>query len=164
MKTPKILFFIILVSIAFSCSNSNKSTPTEKNLTIITEITPDELSLYERLGGEEGISSIVDDVISQHLSNPIISSKFVYLNENPKQLEKVKNYIKDFLGAGTGGPQQYAGANMQTVHSGMDINNTEFLAVVDDILLVLNNHNLSDQTKKDMLYILYSFKDQIVKN
>lgn len=41
-----------------------------------TKNSADSPSLYERLGGKEGITSIVDDVIAAHMANPAISAIF----------------------------------------------------------------------------------------
>jgi len=37
------------------------------------------------------------------------------------------------------------------------------MAVIDDILLVLDNHNIDEQSKKDVLAILWSLKGMIME-
>lgn len=163
MKKVKNLSIIILAFIALSCCDSNSEKASEENLTVITESAPTELSLYDRLGGADGISAIVDDIVDSHLNNPIVSDYFSPLLENPEQMEMAKSHLREFLGAGTGGSEQYTGGDIPSVHSSMKISDREFLAVVDDILAVLTKHNIDEQSKKDMLYILYSFKGQIIE-
>ncbi len=34
------------------------------------------LSLYDRLGGTKGIAQIVDDVLANHLKNPVVRTRF----------------------------------------------------------------------------------------
>ena len=160
MKIIKPLALIILLVSIISCSQKNSLD--EKEVTEVIVEEPVELSLYDRLGGEQGISSLVDDIITKHLNNPEISESFSYLSEDPEKMELVKRHLREFLGAGTGGNEQYTGVDVPTAHAGMQISNAQFLAAIDDILLVLNEHDVSDQTKKDMLYILYSFKGQVV--
>ena len=36
------------------------------------------------------------------------------------------------------------------------------MAAVDDILGVLSRHNIDEENKKDMLYILYSMKGAVI--
>lgn len=160
MKKTKLFYLLIFLVGVYSCS-SDANSKIEASVKV-NETTSVELSLYDRLGGAEGISSIVDDILSTHMDNPVVYGQFEYLQENPELLEMVKKHTRDFLGAGTGGHEEYTGENVPTVHEGMNISEIEFLAVVDDILLVLDNHNMSDQTKKDMLFILYSFKNQVI--
>ena len=44
----------------------------------------------------------------------------------------------------------------------MNISPTEYMHVVDDILKVLDKHNADDETKKDVLAILWLLKDMII--
>ena len=160
MKSLKLLSLLLLGSILTNCSD--KQTKQDADLIEVHEATPVELSLYDRLGGAEGISFIVDDIIAKHLENPVVSPQFVYLTEDPEKMEILKRHTREFLGAGTGGKETYTGVSVPAAHEGMNVSNAEFLAAVDDILFVLNEHGVSDQTKKDMLYILYSFKGQVI--
>ena len=161
----KPLKFIIILLVAVTMANCSKSADNknsnEKTVEVV-EVTQPELSLYDRLGGEEGISLIVDDIIDAHINNSVIGAKFAHLKDNPEQLRIFQQHVKEFLGAGTGGTEKYTGVDMATAHKGLQTTSTEFLSTVDDIMKVLSQHNVDDQTKKDMLYIVYSFKDQII--
>lgn len=44
----------------------------------------------------------------------------------------------------------------------MNITAAEYMAVVDDILLVLDNRQIDEQSKKDVLAILWSLKGMIM--
>ena len=119
-------------------------------------------TLFERLGGTGGITAIVDDVIEAHMNNPAISARFLPLKAQPEKLAIIRQHTIDFFSAGSGGSTIYAGRNMPTTHKGMNINPTEYMHVVDDILKVLDKHNADDETKKDVLAILWSLKDMII--
>jgi len=116
-------------------------------------------SLYGRLGGAEGVSRLVEDVIAAHLENPLVRPRFQHV----KDLEYTKKMARDFFGAGSGGPEQYTGRDMRTAHQGMNISEQEYLAVMDDIMGVLDRHGIDDVTQKDVLAILYSLKDEIIR-
>lgn len=116
-------------------------------------------SLYDRLGGEAGISAIVDDVIAAHLANPAVQTRF----QNVSDLEHAKKMAREFFCAGSGGPQAYTGKDMRTAHKGMNISEQEYLAVVDDIMGTLAKHGIDDTTRKDVLAILYSLKGEIIR-
>ncbi len=119
-------------------------------------------SLYERLGGEDGIIAIVDDVIEAHMNNPAISARFLPYKERPEYLDQVKKHTVNFFGVGSGGPQEYTGRDMVTTHTGMNINATEYMHVMDDVMGVLGKHSIDEQTKKDVLMIFFSLKEQII--
>jgi hemoglobin len=116
-------------------------------------------TLYERLGGADGIARIVDDVMAAHLVNPIVKTRF----ENIKDLDRARKMAREFFSAGAGGPQTYTGKDMLTAHKGMNISEQEYLAVTDDIVGALEKNGLSEDTKKDVIAILYSLKDQIIR-
>lgn len=120
-------------------------------------------TLYERLGKINGITQLVDDVVDIHMTNPSVSPRFLPLKEKPEQLSMIKQHTVNFFCAGSGGPQTYGGRDMVATHSGMNISEQEFLAVIDDIMEAMDKNNLGDDEKKDVLAILYSLKEQVIR-
>ena len=116
-------------------------------------------TLYERLGGKDGIKKLVDDAVDAHLNNPIVKTRF----ENTKDIEHAKRMSVEFFCAGSGGPETYTGRDMVTTHKGMNISEQEFIAVVDDIFLAMDKNDLGDDVKKDVLAVLYSLKSEIIR-
>ena len=116
-------------------------------------------TLYQRLGGADGIARLVDDVIAAHLVNPIVKTRF----ENIKDLDNTKKMAREFFGAGSGGPETYTGKDMSTAHKGMNISEQEYLAAMDDIVGAMEKNRLSEDAKKDVIAILYSLKDGIIR-
>ena len=120
-------------------------------------------SLYERLGGASGIEKIVDDLVEAHANNPAISKRYIHMVEDPERMAKVKKHTRQFLGAGTGGPETYEGEDMPAAHKGMNISEGEFLHVIDDILATLDKNNIDPASRNEVLAIAYSLKDQVVR-
>ena len=116
-------------------------------------------SLFVRLGETDGIRAIVEDVMAAHLRNLHIKSRYEAID----YLEHAKTMAAEFFAAGSGGPDPYTGRDMLTTHKGMNVSEQEFIAVVDDILWALEKHGRSDETKNDVLAILYSLKDEIIR-
>ncbi len=119
-------------------------------------------TLYERLGGKEGISLIVDDTVNAHMNNPAINARFLPFKEKPEQLAIIKKHTIDFFSAGSGGPEHYSGKDMVTTHTGMNISPGEYMHVMDDIFAALDKNSISEDSKKDVLAILWSLKDMII--
>jgi hemoglobin len=119
-------------------------------------------SLFERLGGTAGIAAIVDSLIAAHMENPAIRARFLPYLDTPERIEAIKGHVCTFLEAGTGGSRAYTGRSMRDTHRGMNISEAEFVATVDDILLVLRKHHVDEATQNDILAIAYSLKGEIV--
>lgn len=121
-----------------------------------------EASLYERLGSASGISTLVDDIVDAHLANPHIRARFVPFLSDPERVATVKRHLRDFLGAGSGGPERYQGRSMPDAHRGMNVSAMEYMAAVDDILRVLGSHGIDPATQKDVLAMAWSLKGEIM--
>jgi len=119
-------------------------------------------TLFERLGGREGISMIVDDTVENHMNNSAVNARFLPLKENPEHLNIIKNHTIDFFTAGSGGPNNYKGKDMVAAHRGMNINHAEYMHVMDDIFMALDKNAIDEDTKKDVLAILWSLKGMII--
>ena len=167
MKTTKFLILLFVVSFAIIGCEEAKKESAEKaaEVSLETEVKSEaikEESLNTRLGGEDGISAIVEDIVTAHLANPTIKDSFAHLENNPEQMSVFKQHVKDFFGAGSGGNVVYSGRDMPTVHKGLDISGIEFVEGVSDIMMVLNKHNIDEESQKDVLYILFSFRGQVI--
>lgn len=114
-------------------------------------------SLYERLGGTDGITRIAADLVDIHLKNPRIAPRYAHSDR-----DKLKNGAATFFITGTGGPAVYKGKNMLATHKGMNIDLDEFVAVLDDALQALEMNNIPQREKEEVLYVLYSMKPEIV--
>ena len=114
-------------------------------------------SLYERLGGTEGITSIANDLVDIHVANPVIAPRYA-----ASDLDKVKHAAATFFISGTGGPQVYEGKDMLSAHKGMNINNDEFVAVLDDVMEALEKNGIGQREKEEVLAIFFSMKGDIV--
>ena len=114
-------------------------------------------SLYERLGGSEGITCIANDVVDNHLANETIATRFADTN-----VSALKNAAATFFITATGGPAVYKGKDMLAAHQGMNISTAEFMAVLDDALNALEKNNIGQREQEEVLFALYSMRNQLV--
>ncbi|WP_174873072.1 group I truncated hemoglobin [Vogesella oryzae] len=116
-------------------------------------------SLYERLGAEQGIRRIVDDVVANHLANPQVNARFRHV----KDLDHLKEMACQFFCMGSGGPNNYQGKDMRSAHQGMNISEQEYLSVMDDIVAALQKHGVDDASRGEVVAILYSLKNDVIR-
>ena len=114
-------------------------------------------SLYERLGGTEGITSIANDLVDNHITNQEISTRFAETD-----VPALKNAAATFFISGTGGPDAYKGKDILAAHKEMNISASEFIAVLDDALSALKKNNIGQKEQEEVLFILYSMRPQVV--
>ncbi|MFG6685662.1 group 1 truncated hemoglobin [Mariniflexile sp. HNIBRBA6329] len=119
-------------------------------------------TLFERLGGRNGISNIVDDTVENHMNNPAVNNRFLPFKDRPEQLAVIKQHTVDFFSAGSGGPATYKGKDMVKAHTGMNISPEEYMHVIDDIFEALDKNSIDEDSKKDVLSILWSLKSMII--
>ncbi len=115
------------------------------------------VSLYERLGGLPAITAVVDDFIVRLKKDPVVKDRFEALNV-PRFREKLIEQV----GEVSGGPQRYTGIDMLTLHTGMDITEEEFNAVVGDLTASLNAFQVPEREQRETLAAIGQLKDQIV--
>jgi hemoglobin len=114
-------------------------------------------SLFTRLGGEDVITKISNDVVDYHMNNPVIKARFA-----GSDLMSLKSTVAQFFISGSGGPQVYEGKDMRAAHKHMNINDNEYMAAVDDVIKALDNHGIGDREKGEILYIFYSLRPDVV--
>ncbi len=114
-------------------------------------------SLFERLGAEENIIKISNDLVDLHMVNPLFKARF-----KDSDAVAVKKSVADFFITGAGGPEVYKGKDMISAHKSMNISDNEFMAAVDDVMQALDQNGIGDQEKSDVLYIFYCLRPQVV--
>jgi hemoglobin len=127
------------------------------NQSMDNTVTSTQKSLYERLGGEASVRKIANDVLDKNLSNPLISYHFEDID-----MDKLKQLVFEFFSMGTGGPHNYTGRDMRTAHTGMKINEEEWISGADDMISVMNDNGVGEGEKKEVLAIFDSLKGDIV--
>jgi hemoglobin len=116
-------------------------------------------TLYERLGRREGITRITADLMKNHLANPMVKTRY----ENSEDLARVERRAVEFFCAGTGGPETYTGQDMVATHKGMNINEQEFMSVIDDVMDALQKNAIDEATRNEVLAILWSMRTEVVR-
>jgi hemoglobin len=157
-RTNYLLLFVFAITF-LSCKTEVKK---EAEETPEEVVVVEEKTIYEKLGGEEGISAAVEQIVAKHLENEKIKHYFIALQENPEYFEQFKQHVKDFLGAGTGGGTEYKGRDMVSTHTGLNISESDFLEAVDDILFVLDANKVDRVSRNELLAVLYSMKDAVI--
>ena len=114
-------------------------------------------SLYERLGGKEAITAVVDDFVANVAADNRINGFFAKAN-----IPRLKANLVDQICQATGGPCTYTGKDMKTAHKGMGITDADFNALVEDLKKSLDKFKVPAKEQGELLGALGSLKPQIV--
>jgi hemoglobin len=134
------------------------------------------LSLFDRLGGEKGLTAIVDDFTPRLLEDPRVNwqrlsvrshgifkrTKSETWQATPANVENLKKHIVQFLALATGGPANYEGKEIKASHANMQISNPEFEAAVGDIKASLDKLQIPNKEQKELLAVIESTRPLIV--
>jgi len=114
-------------------------------------------SLYDRLGGKDAITAVVDDFVANVAADKRINGFFAKAD-----IPRLKRNLVDQICQATGGPCTYTGKDMKTAHKGMGITDADFNALVEDLQKSLNKFKVPDKEQGELLSALGSLKPQIV--
>ena len=134
------------------------------------------LSLFDRLGGEKGLTALVDDFTPRLLEDPRVNwsrqhveshglfthAKAQTWQASSNNVAVLKQHMVQFLALATGGPVKYEGGEMKAVHAKMQISNPEFEAAVGDIKASLDKLQVPNKEQKELLAIIESTRPLIV--
>lgn len=134
-----VLIFTVMVS---ACAHTTK----ESNI-----------SLYDQLGQYEGIDSIVLELIYVIAEDERVKERYRGVNMN-----RFKKGLSDYICVLASGPCQYAGDSMQQIHAGHQYTNTEFNAIVGDLIKAMERKKIPVATQNQLLSLLAtSYKDVV---
>jgi hemoglobin len=117
-------------------------------------------SLYQRLGGRDGIALVVDDFVAFLVADERVNARFKTLK--PEQVARLKSHAADQVCEATGGPCAYLGRDMKTTHEGMKVTDGEWNAAVEDLVKALDKRKVGEPEKQELLDLLGPMKSDIV--
>jgi len=129
-----------------------------------------QMTLYERLGGEPGIQKIVDDFINRALQDPRVNwsrkgvvkggllrrDKPVEWQATEENVAKLKQHFVQFISVASGGPAEYTGKPIEPTHAEMKITEPEFEATIGDLKATLDQLKIPPDLQKDLIAIFES--------
>ncbi|HSK02922.1 MAG TPA: group 1 truncated hemoglobin [Kofleriaceae bacterium] len=144
---------MLVLMLAVACGGSAKKEDTTSG----GGAGGDDKSLYDRLGGKDAITAVIDDFVNTAAADERISDFFK--NSDAADL---KAKLVDQVCEATGGPCRYTGKDMKTAHTGMKITEEHFNALVEDLVKSLDKFNVGQREKDELLGALGGMKGDIV--
>ena len=118
-------------------------------------------SLYERLGGYDGVVTAVDEILPR-LANDRQLGRF-WQNRGADGIARERQLLIDYLCNAAGGPLYYTGRDMNLSHEGMGISESDWSAFTDHVAASLDHLSVGEPERGDVLGFMESLKGDIVK-
>ncbi len=115
-------------------------------------------TLYERLGGKDAITAVVDDFVARCAGDDRINGKFARTD-----VPRLKSMLVDQICQASGGPCTYEGRAMRETHDGMGVTAGEFDALVEDLVATLNQFSVPKASQDELLGVLGPMRADIVE-
>jgi hemoglobin len=129
-------------------------------LPAMTANAADDKTLYERLGGYDGISAVVDQFADSLFADKRISQFFIGMSDDTRAQFKQKN--KNLLCNVTGGPCKVISRAPKEAHHGLGITAGDFEVVAGHLKDVLNKLKVAPKEQEEVFAIILSLRSQIV--
>jgi hemoglobin len=118
-------------------------------------------SLYARLGGYDGVATMVDALLPRLESDPQLSRFWAHRGEDGVLREK--QLLIDFLCASAGGPLYYTGRDMLISHRGMRISADDWDGFMGHVRATLEVLTVPDLERNEVLAFVDSTRADIVE-
>ena len=119
-------------------------------------------SLYERLGGYDGITGFVNNLLPR-LEEDSQLGRF-WENRGDDGIEREKQLLIDYLCSKAGGPVYYTGRDMKTSHKGMKISESDWEVFFGHAGATMQYLQVPEQECNDVVEFVSSLKKDIVEN
>ena len=114
-------------------------------------------NLYERLGGEAAVNAAVDIFYRKVLADDRISHFFDTVDMDTQAAKQ-----KAFLTMAFGGPNNYTGKDMREGHKHMNLDESHYNAVVENLAATLTELGVSDSDIAEVAAIADTVKDDVL--
>ncbi|GAB3291018.1 group I truncated hemoglobin [Pseudidiomarina andamanensis] len=116
-----------------------------------------ERTLYDELGQQQGISQLMEAFILEIAEDERVIHHFENVD-----IDRFHRMLSEHICDLSGGPCDYSGESMVTVHTGMDISRAEFNAIVEHLMTAMDQQKLPVSTQNRLLAILASFHKEVI--
>lgn len=118
-------------------------------------------SLYERLGGYDGIVAFTNDLLPRLQSDSQLGR--FWQNRGSDGIEREHQLLIDYICSSAGGLLYYTGRDMKTSHKGMKISESDWSIFLEHAGATLKTLNVPPREVEDVVAFVLSLKEDIVE-
>lgn len=118
---------------------------------------PDDDSLYRQLGGEPGVTRIVEGMLLRIAEDPRIVEHFQDID-----IQRLRDKLIEQFCVEAGGPCAYSGDSMEESHKGLALTPADFNALVEDLQAAMTAEGVSIPAQNRLLARLAPMRSQVI--
>jgi hemoglobin len=118
-------------------------------------------SLYERLGGYDGITAFANDLLPRLKADSQLGR--FWQNRGDDGIAREKQLLIDYLCASAGGPMYYTGRDMKISHKGMKISERDWSIFLHHAGATMEALQVPKQECDEIVAFVLSLKADIVE-
>lgn len=122
----------------------------------VAETTDRSESLYQQLGERSGIANIVEDLLYLIVEDDRINEQFRGVD-----VRQFHTNLTDQLCELSGGPCTYSGRKMRESHADMNVTDTQFNALAENLILAMEQNNIATGAQNRLIKKLVPLYPQI---
>ncbi len=117
-----------------------------------------DVSLYQSLGEQAGLTRIVEGMLLNIAKDPRIVGHFANVD-----ITLLRDKLVQQLCVETGGPCQRSGDSMEEVHKGLKLTRSDFNALVEDLVAAMETQGVPVPVQNRLLARLAPMRGQIIE-
>lgn len=110
-----------------------------------------EKKLFERLGGEKGLSAIIDEWMRINFADNRVSGSFAPITSKPERLAQLRRSVFDQLCEAAEGPCQVKASEAKKGLLALVQTDDQFLIVADNLVRSMQRQGVAEREKNEML-------------
>jgi hemoglobin len=124
-------------------------------------MSPEQKTLYERLGGYDAISAVANDLLPRLQGDPQLGRFWAHRGDDGVAREQ--QLLIDFLCSVAGGPVYYRGRDMALCHRGMRISEQDWSIFLNHAAATLAKFNVPAAEQGEIVAFVQTLKKDIVE-
>jgi hemoglobin len=120
-----------------------------------------EKTLYERLGGYDGITGFVENLLPRLKADALLGR--FWANRGDDGVNREKQLLIDFFCSSSGGTVYYTGRDMKVSHKGMNISEKDWSVFFEHAGATMAELSIPQQECEDVVAFVSSLKGDIVE-
>jgi hemoglobin len=131
---------------------------------VSTNPSPEKTTLWQRLGGEQGVRQVVHDIVDAVAKDPKVDffrgGKYQLDRAGAQRLERE---LVEQVSSLTGGPLKYAGLSMRDAHKGMHITAAQYDAFMGHVRDVLDKYKVGAADVETIMTALNGYRKEVIE-